>query len=133
MRGETSAIRFSEAQKLLDYGFSNFEYIECSKKDDFIKSINVDKGTSSTVNLVFENDSGCLIKKGESNKITTNISIPNSISAPVIKNQKIGEVTYSIDGNIIAKVNVIANEDIKRLNYINMSSKVIKNWFTLFR
>ena len=44
MRGETSAIRFSEAQKLLDYGFSNYEYIECSKKDDILKTINVDKG-----------------------------------------------------------------------------------------
>lgn len=44
MRGETSDIRFSEAQKLLDYGFSNFEYIELSKKDDIIKTINVDKG-----------------------------------------------------------------------------------------
>ena len=44
MKGETSNIRFSEAQKLLDYGFSNFEYVECSKKDDIIKTINVDKG-----------------------------------------------------------------------------------------
>ncbi len=44
MRGETSSIRFSEAQKLLDYGFSNYEYIECSKKDDILKTINVDKG-----------------------------------------------------------------------------------------
>ncbi|MCL2355095.1 MAG: D-alanyl-D-alanine carboxypeptidase, partial [Oscillospiraceae bacterium] len=27
MRGDTSAIRFEETTKLLDYGFSNFEYV----------------------------------------------------------------------------------------------------------
>lgn len=133
MRGETSAIRFSEAQKLLDYGFSNFEYMECSKKGEPVKTINVDKGTSSTVELVFENDSGCLVKKGEAKNITTDISIPDSISAPVTKNQKIGEVTYSINGKEIAKVNIIANENVKKLNFINMTSKIIGNWFTLFR
>lgn len=133
MRGETSAIRFSEAQKLLDYGFNNFEYIECSKKNDFVKSINVDKGVNSTVELVFENDSGCLVKKEKSQNITTNIYIPNVISAPVTKGQNIGEIVYSIEGKDIAKVNVIANENIKKLNYINMSSKILGNWFSLFR
>ena len=32
MRAETSKIRFSEASKLLNYGFSNFEYKELAKK-----------------------------------------------------------------------------------------------------
>lgn len=133
MRGETSAIRFSEAQKLLDYGFSNFEYVQCSKKDEILKTINVYKGTNSTVELSFENDSGCLIKKGEAKNITTDIFIPDNISAPIEKSQKIGEVTYSINGKEISRVNIIANENVKKLNFINMTSKIIGSWFSLFR
>ena len=56
MRGETSNIRFEEAKKLLDYGFSNFEYIENNKKGETLKSIIVDKGVMPTVDIVFEEE-----------------------------------------------------------------------------
>ncbi|MBO4815996.1 MAG: hypothetical protein J5507_03615 [Clostridia bacterium] len=133
MRGETSAIRFSEAQKLLDYGFNNYEYIDFSKKGDSVKSINVDKGIFGTVDAIFENDSGCLIKKGKAGNVTTNVSLPNNISAPVERGQKLGEITYSIDENVIAATNIIAKEEIKSLGLINMMSRIIKKWFTLIR
>jgi len=64
MRGETSAIRFSEAQKLLDYGFSNFEYVKYSNSGDIIENIPVNKGIKDNVDIVFEQDAGSLIPKG---------------------------------------------------------------------
>ena len=133
MKGETSAIRFKEAQKLLDYGFSNFQYVECSKKDDIVKTLNVDKGITGTIDAIFENDSGCLIKKGKSKDITSNINLNDKLSAPIKKGQKLGEVTYSIDNEIISNVNIVAKEDVKKLNLVNMSARVVENWFTLFR
>ncbi len=133
MKGETSAIRFSEAQKLLDYGFSNFEYVECSKKDDIIKTVNVDKGIFPTVDAILESDSGCLIPKGKSKTISSNIILDDTISAPIYKGQKLGEVIYSIDNEEISRVNIIAKEDVRKLNLVNMSVRTIENWFTLLR
>lgn len=133
MRGETSAIRFSEAQKLLDYGFSNFEYVECSQKDDVVKKVNVDKGISTSVDAILESDSGCLIQKGKSKAISTDIRLADNISAPITKGQKLGEIIYSIDGKEISKVNIVAKEDVKKLNLINMSARAIESWFTLLR
>lgn len=133
MKGETSAIRFAEAQKLLDYGFSNFEYVECSKKDDIIKKVNVDKGITTNVDAILENDSGCLIKKGKSKAISTDIKLNDNVSAPVSKGQILGEITYSIDNEQISKVNIIAKEDVKKLNFVNMSARTIESWFTLLR
>lgn len=133
MRGETSAIRFSEAKKLLDYGFSNFEYVECSKKDDLVKSITVDKGINNNVDAIFDSAQGCLIKKGTFKSITTNISLPDKVSAPIAKGQKLGEVTYSIDGKNIATVDIVAKENVKKISFVNMSVRVIENWFKLLR
>ena len=133
MKGQTSAIRFAEAQKLLDYGFSNFEYVGCGKKDDVIKNINVDKGIFQTVDAILENDCGLLIPKGKSKAIVTDISLEDTISAPVLKGQKLGEITYFLDEKEILKVNLIAKEDVKKLNIVNMSARVIENWFTLMR
>lgn len=133
MRGETSAIRFEEAKKLLDYGFSNFEYVECSKKDDIIKKVNVDKGIVTSVDAILESDSGCLIQKGKSKAISTDIKLDDNMSAPISKGQILGKVTYSIDNEEISKVNIIAKEDVKKLNLVNMSARTIESWFTLFR
>lgn len=133
MKGKTSAIRFAEAQKLLDYGFSNFEYVECSKKDDIIKKVNVDKGILANVDAILENDSGCLIKKGKSKAISTDIKLNDNVSAPVSKGQILGEITYSIDNEQISKVNIIAKEDVKKLNLVNMSARTIESWFMLLR
>lgn len=114
MQGQTSAIRFSEAEKLLDYGFSNYQYISYGKKGDIIKEANVSKGTSSLVNVVFEENSGALIKKGESKNIVTNVNLNENLSAPITSGQKLGEVTYSINDNIISKVNLVARKYCKK-------------------
>ena len=133
MRGETSAIRFSEAKKLLDYGFSNFEYVKCSKKDDTVKSIAIDKGINNNVDAIFASTQGCLIKKGASKSISTNISLPEKVSAPIARGQKLGEVTYSSDGKIIATVDIVAKENVKKISFVNMSVRIIENWFKLLR
>ena len=133
MRGETSEIRFQEAKKLLDYGFSNFEYIELAKKDDVVKRVNIDKGITNSVDAILENDSGCLIPKGKSKNIVSNINLCDTISAPVCKGQTLGEITYSLDEKEISKINIIAKEDVKKLNLVNMSTRIIENWFKLMR
>lgn len=57
MKSETSKIRFEEAQKLLDYGFGNFQYVKNNNKGDVLKNIYVDKGTFNDVAVIFEEDS----------------------------------------------------------------------------
>ena len=133
MRGETSAIRFEEAKKLLDYGFSNFEYYKYSNKGDIVKDIPVNKGTANSVTVSFESDAGALIPKGQSANITTTISLPDMIDAPITEGQKIGEVVFSLNDEPLGTVNLIANNAVKRLNFGNMLASVVEKWFSLLR
>jgi len=131
MRGETSAIRFSEAQKLLDYGFSNFEYYKYSNKGDVVKNLLVNKGTSQNVDICFESEAGSLIFKGQSANITTTVSLPEIIEAPVVKGQKVGEVIFSLNDETLGTVNLIANDDVKKMSFGNTLAHVVESWFTL--
>ena len=54
MKAPTPKVRFSEAEKLLDYGFSNYSYKSFANTGDVLKSIYVDKGVRCNVNAVFE-------------------------------------------------------------------------------
>lgn len=128
MKAPTTKIRFAEAEKLLDYGFSNFQYSKFSNENDILKSISVQKGVKDSIDLAYETSVGALVKKGESKNVEQTINIPEIISAPINKGDVIGNIVYTIDGNEVAKVNIIANESVEKNNIIYMINYVFKKW-----
>ena len=128
MKAPTTKIRFAEAEKLLDYGFCNFQYSKFSNENDILKSISVQKGVKDSIDLAYETSVGALVKKGESKNVEQTINIPEIISAPINKGDVIGNIVYTIDGNEVAKVNIIANESVEKNNIINMINYVFKKW-----
>ena len=133
MKGETSSIRFSEATKLLDYGFSNFEYFKYSNKGDLAKTVNVTKGIEDTVDAIFESDAGALIPKGQSSNITTTINLADTFMAPIDEGQVLGSVTFSIGDEILGTVNLVASKAVPKLTFGSMMASVLDNWFKLLR
>lgn len=133
MKSPTSNDRFNEAKKVLDYGFSNYQYVDLGKAGDVLESANVNKGLDPTVSAVLQNDIGIVMKKGKNNDISQNIEIYNNISAPITKGQKIGEVSFSSNNNEIVKADLVADKDIAKYSFLSMTSKIYKTWFTLIR
>ena len=128
MKAPTTKIRFAEAEKLLDYGFSNFQYSKFFNENDILKSISVQKGVKDSIDIAYETSVGALVKKGESKNVEQTINIPEIISAPINKGDIIGNIVYTIDGNEVAKVNIVANESVEKNNIINMINYVFKKW-----
>lgn len=133
LKGETSAIRFAEATKLLDYGFSNFEFAKYSNKGDVEKKVNVDKGILDTVDVIYAEDAGALIPKGQSANITTTVDLKEKYQAPIEEGQILGSVTYSIDNETLGTVNLVASKPVSKLNLGNMMASVLDNWVNLLR
>ena len=133
MKAPTTKIRFANAQKLLDYGFSNYEFKEFGKKGDLVKSVTVNKGVPSSINIILEDDAGVLMKKGNSSEITQNITLDETLTAPILENQKVGEISYTINGQILDTINLIASQNIDRLTFFSITKSTFLKWFTLFR
>lgn len=133
MKAPSTKIRFAEAQKLLDYGFQNFSFEEFGKKDEIVKNIFVDKGVSQKVEAILSNNAGTLIEKGKEKDIQQQLNLPERISAPISSGQKLGEISFSLDGEILSTVDIIAKKEIEKLNLFTMSKKVIYRWIDLLR
>ena len=97
MKAPTTKIRFAEAQKLLDYGFSNYEYKQLAKKGDVLKSVDVTKGVEENLNLIVENDVGLLLKKGQDKDVEQTVELNENISAPIQEGQKLGEIVLKLE------------------------------------
>ncbi len=133
MKAPTTKIRFSEAQKLLDYGFSNYQYKDLASKGTVLKEADVTKGVTSKVDLVIENDVGILVKKGEDKNIEQTINIEENLSAPIYESQKVGEVIYTLNGTEVGRTNIIAAKAIEKKTFFSISAFVYENWFSMLR
>ena len=133
LKAPTPAVRFSNAQKLLDYGFSNYSVTSFGKKGDVIKSVMIKKGTSSSIDAILENDADILTSNGSNNDITQEIKLDDTINAPVLENQKIGEVEFSINGNVVSTVNLVSSRDVDKLSIGTITKLVLNKWFNLLR
>ena len=133
MKAPTTKIRFSEAQKLLDYGFSNFQYKTLNNRSDVLKEADVSKGISEKVNLIFENEVGLLIKKGEGDAIEQTVTLNENLVAPLSEGQKIGEVIYTLNGKEIGKANIVTETLVEKKTFLTLATHIYQNWFSLLR
>ena len=133
MKAPTSALRFSNATSLLDYGFNNFSYTSFGNKGDVVKPITVTKGIETSVNAIYESSPSFLIGKGEESSITYELNLNESIQAPISQGQILGTVNYSLNGNNIGTVNLVADNSVDKIDLFNMSKHIYWKWFCLLR
>lgn len=133
LKAPTPAIRFSNAQKLLDYGFSNYTVTSFGKKGDVIKSVEIKKGTASSVDAILENDAEVLMSNGSSKDITQEIKLDDTFTAPILEGQKLGEVEFSTNGNVVSTVNLVANKSSDKLSFGSIIKFVMNKWFNMLR
>lgn len=115
MKAPTTKLRFAEAQKLLDYGFSNYSYIKLGDNGDTVKSVSISKGIETNINATVENTSGVLISKGKEKQIEQNVFVQDNLSAPVYKGQKVGEITYTLNGETLDIIDLVASSDVESI------------------
>lgn len=115
MKAPTTKLRFAEAQKLLDYGFSNYSYIKLGDNGDTVKSVPISKGIETNINATVENTSGVLISKGKEKQIEQNVFVQDNLSAPVYKGQKVGEITYTLNGETLDIIDLVASSDVESI------------------
>lgn len=133
MKAPTSALRFSNATSLLDYGFSNYSYKCFGNQGETVKQIAVTKGLSKTVNAVYETSPSFLLKKGEESGITYEINLNESVQAPISQGQILGTIKYYLNGSELGSVNLVAETSVDKIQLLNMTKHIVNNWFTLLR
>lgn len=117
--------KWTDSKVLLDYARNNFEKQVLL---DNIKTFNVKvtNGTSGDINVVIDKKYSAYVKSDDEVKIEYNI--PDSIMAPVKKNDVIGTVTVFINNEAVKQYNIISDKDISKCNYARKVSRIIRHF-----
>lgn len=133
MHAPSTAVRFNEAKILLDYGFANYSSVSFGNAGDMVATVSVEKGVSNTVNAILGSSASIVIKKGFEKNVVQNISLEDSVIAPVFEGQKIGSATFLLNDEIIATIDIVAESSVEKSNVFSITTNLYKKWFNLIR
>ena len=121
---ETKNSRSRESTKLLTYGITNFDLIEIAKAKKSLDKIDVWLGKEKQVNVYVNEDIYKTIKKAQKRLLKVSINYNGPVEAPIKKNQIIGKLNISYNENIIGEYDLLAANDVKK---VNMFSRLMKS------
>ncbi|MCR4426056.1 MAG: D-alanyl-D-alanine carboxypeptidase [Firmicutes bacterium] len=126
----TSDVRFSDARKLLDYGFRVCEAKVVARAGQEIAKVRVAKGVAETVPLTVDRDLSVVVRRGEEAKIEARLTVPNVVMAPVSQGQAVGKMSAFRDGVEVGAVDVVSAQDVKRASLVPL---VVRSTRGIFR
>lgn len=132
MCAPTSAERFEDAKKLLDYGFANFAVNVLDKAGTSVGCTNVERGESEKVEGGVKENIALLGEKGMSKEVERKVDF-YVVRAPVKKGEKIGDIVYLKEGKEIARGDIVAKEDVEQVKLITIYTRIINMWAKIGR
>ncbi len=121
---ETSQDRFAACKSMLDYGFANFALV--TPQLDSEASIPVKLGTAGSVSAIPGEETALLIDKTQKGLISTEVTLDESVTAPVSLGQRVGTMTIKAGEQVLAQVPMTAKEAVPRLTYWQIFGKVLR-------
>ena len=122
-------VRFSQAASLLDYGFANCTCYEDKTTEIKLEDIPVRSGIRENVIPRVEKNFRYTLCQGESaDDIEREILYDETLTAPVKEGDVIGCVAYSMDGEILEEIPIVASETIEKAEYPDYVKRFFRQW-----
>ena len=117
--------RSRESAKLLTWGLTNFDLVEITKVNTPIEDIDVWLGKKDTVKTYIKNDIYKTIPKGKKRLLKVSLNYNGPIQAPIKKDDILGKLKLTFDGELIEEYDLLAYEDVKKLNVFSRLMKSV--------
>jgi D-alanyl-D-alanine carboxypeptidase (penicillin-binding protein 5/6) len=124
MGAESRDIRNSAACALLDYGFANFTRYE---PENLFQSVIPIRGGSSSTCKISALPFSVVLEKNKIDKLTTQLVLPEFLSAPVEKGEAVGKIIYRIGEKEVANTPILAEETIDFIGFWGILLRILKS------
>ena len=124
---DSPAIRTSETEKLLDYGF---RFFETQSVNDISHQVRVYKSEKANIKVGVADSSFLTLPRNQFRYTTQTINLNQDLIAPISQGEQVGELVVSFNDQNIATLPLIALENAPEAGFI---SKMIDTIKLLFR
>ncbi len=100
---------WADHRALLDYGFSKIETNVIIEKDQILKTVEID---GILYDFIAEKESVLTLEQGSSQKTIVNVKIPNKLTGPFEKGEKVGICKVILDGEVLDTVDIVSKDEV---------------------
>ncbi|MDH5263289.1 MAG: D-alanyl-D-alanine carboxypeptidase [Betaproteobacteria bacterium] len=129
MGAQTDALRMSENQKLLNFGFLAYDTQRLYRKGDVVASPEIFKGTSATVKLGFDHDVWLTLPRDRFQGVKAQLQTVQPFVAPYSRGQNAGIMKLARDNAAVAEIAVVALEDVPAAGFLSRGWDTIRLFF----
>lgn len=127
MACQSAKERVKDCASLLDYGFSLCK-IYTDKQPPALSTVPVHNGTKQFISCKYEkNFSYVFTSEINQSNIQKKVVFQKNLSAPIKKNQVIGQLEYSYNNKKIGAVSILASERVEKAKYMDYLQKLLLN------
>jgi len=123
--------RAESSKAILDYAFNNYRPYELLKANQELGQVSVYKGKKSSVSVVAVEGIRLPLSKEEKENLETELTLYDSINAPVYKGVEVGKIEFIANGKLIARSAVKTAEVVPEKKYGDYFRDVLDIWFKL--
>jgi len=105
---------WSDTEKLLDWGFSEYQREKLISQGQFLKTIEVKKSREERAEIVAMDDFYYPLKQEEKDKIRYSFSLKESYPAPLEAGEVLGEINIYLEEENLGSVKLTVKEDVVR-------------------
>jgi len=125
----SEAARAKESQKLLSYGFRNYDTKVIYSAGDLLKeNTKVWYGQQEFLNLTISDDVILTFPRGSQKKLAANILVDEQIEAPIYQGQELGRLQVTLDSKTLIDVPLVAQAGIEESGLMSR----FFDWIILF-
>lgn len=117
---------FSMAKKLCNKGFTDYKVTLTMFPDEMLIPVKVKKGKDFAAALKLERQSTLVLPKS-SGELQTVTVLPDYVTAPVTKGQKIGTAAFYNGKTLVYEEDIVAADSVSELNYGYVLKKLLLN------
>ncbi|HEX7634965.1 MAG TPA: D-alanyl-D-alanine carboxypeptidase family protein [Noviherbaspirillum sp.] len=121
-------IRTQESQKLLNWGFQNFDTVKLYAKGQAVDTPEVWKGSQGKVKIGFTQDVYVTVPKGVVDKMKPVLERKDPLVAPVAQNSKVGTLKMMVDGKPLTELPVLALEQVNQASIFGRAWDSVRLW-----
>ncbi len=128
--GTTSdQMRTQESQKLLNWGFQNFDTVKLFAKGQAVATPAIWKGTQNQIKLGFTHDIYVTVPRGMADKLKSSLDRKDPLLAPITLHSKVGTLNVTADGKPLMALPVVALEQVDQAGLFGRAWDSVKLLF----
>lgn len=131
MGSKTKDIRYSDAAKLLDYGFANCSIYEDDKVLEHCEKISITNGVKSSIRIQSKKPFQYVFVGNKADGEITKELKPIKQEAPIKKGEVVAKMEYRQGNQVLGEVDILAVESIEKQKYRHALWKLLQQYVNI--